>query len=260
MIRNGNICFCAYKPGCPGDLWQGIYVRFKREAEPPWGVRCRGGEHTWTKKVLVLHKVVFAPAYFTWYFFSGWMSYKIALFCSTWVNSNTVYESILKIGCQIIIFAPLNCQTDSREERAVNGNLEREVWIRLEDFESTTACHSSLSSNHSFIIPVKHEVMGVSSSHGGSLRQTAGGLPRDLYRSGHPDTWRPLAATAGRGRVRGTNGRLMAHLHSCQITCQHAPGTESILFQATINLGPLGFIPPLHGPGPRNLCLLQLPN
>lgn len=133
-----------------------------------------------------------------------------------------------------------------------------EFW--LEDFESTTACHSSLSSNHSFIMPAKHEVMGVSSSHRGSFRQTAGGLSRDLYRSGHHDTWRPLVATAGRGRVRGTNGRLMAHLHSCQITCQHAPGTESILFQATINLGPLGFIPPFHGPGPRNLCLLQLPN
>lgn len=179
---------------------------------------------------------------------------------STRDNGQGEYESILKTGWQIIIFAPLNCHADSRGERAVKGNLERGVWIWLEDFESTNACHSSLFSNHSFIMPARLEVMGVSSSRRGSFRQTAGGLSGDLYRSGHHDTWRPLAAMAGRGRVSGANRRLMAHLHSCQITCQHAPGTESILFQATINLGPLGFIPRLRGPGPSNLCLLQLPN
>lgn len=259
MIRNGNICFCAYKPGCPRDLWQGIYVRFKREAKPPFGGGgLHGVESVYTHAQYDTHTT--QSSFCLSILLPDISPLKIPLFCHTRDNSHTEYESILKTGWQIIIFAPLNCQTDSREKRAVKGNLEREVWIWLEDFESTTACHSSLSSNHSFIMPAKHEVMGVSSSRRGSFRQTAGGLSGDLYRSGHHDTWRPLAATAGRGRVRGANGRLMAHLHSCQITCQHAPGTESILFQATINLGPVGFIPPLHGPGPRNLCLLQLPN
>lgn len=126
-----------------------------------------------------------------------------------------------------------------------------------EDPESS--CHTSLSSNPVFIAPASREVMGVSSGRRGSFRQTAGGLSGDLSRSGHRDTWRPLAAGTEQGRVRGAGVRLMARLHSCHISCQRAPGTESILVQATINLGPLGFIPRLHRPEPYNLCL-QLPN
>ena len=45
----------------------------------------------------------------------------------------------------------------------------------------------------------------------------------------------------------GVSDRLMAHLRSCQITCQREAGMESILFRSTINLGTLGFIPAPHG-------------
>lgn len=208
----------------------------------PGGVQCMYTHPHIHIMTLILH-TVFASAYLTWYFFSGWMSYKIPLFCSTRDNSHKGYESILKTGRQIIICAPLNCQNNSREKWAVKRNLERVVWIWLEDFESTTACHSSLSSNHSFIMPAKREVMGVSSSRRGSFRQTAGGLSGDPYRSGHHDTWRPLAATAGRGRVREANRRLMGHLHSRQITCQHAPGTESICSKPPLTLDHLDSFP-----------------
>lgn len=58
---------------------------------------------------------------------SGWMSYRVPLCRGTRDNSHTGHESILKTGWQIIIFAPLNCPTGSRGERAVKGNLERVV-------------------------------------------------------------------------------------------------------------------------------------
>lgn len=146
----------------------------------------------------------------------------------------------------------------------VKGNLERSVHekkpaVKWQTF-TTTVCHSSLSPNHSFIMSAERKRMGVSSGCGANFRAAAGGLCEDLHRSGHRDTWRPLVATSGRGGSEGVKGRLMAHLHSCQITHQLAPGTESILFPATINLGPVGFIPPLSGPGLCNLCLIQLPN
>lgn len=122
MIRNGNICFSAYKPGCPGDLWQGIYVRFKRDAEPPpGGGGCRVRTHM---HIMTPHKVVFCLSIL---YPSGWMSYRIPLCRGTRDNSHTGHESILKTGWQIIIFAPLNCPTGSRGERAVKGNLERVV-------------------------------------------------------------------------------------------------------------------------------------
>lgn len=83
-------------PGiCDREFMSGLNVKLSLpRGHVSWWV---GGAFTHLdKETLMLHKVVFASAYFTWYSFSGWLSHKIALSCSTRDNSNTGVKAYLR--------------------------------------------------------------------------------------------------------------------------------------------------------------------
>ena len=182
------LCLQAWPPRgiCDWEFMSGLNVKPSLPGE--WGLCSRGSQSTYTHiyAYSLTQSTEFASPYYTWYVFP--MSYRIPSFCFSDNSHRAEYESILKIVWQIIIFAPLNCQSASGEERAVKRKPgARGVWIWRGDFWSLLlACHSSLSSNHSFIMPARREAKGASSSHRGSFRQTAGGLSADPHGSGQP--------------------------------------------------------------------------
>lgn len=210
MIRNGNICFVPTRLAapeiCDREVISGLSVS-------PVALTMAGGTYQTDCGSFWLH-----------------------LFLCVNLQANRCTLKAVLVDFQFCTIKLRRFKRKVKKEKSGVSGFEF-------DFKSTQAGHGSSSSNHSFIMPAEREVMGVSS-------RRIGELSADSRRG----TWRPVqvsvpwrlvprAAAAGQLRVKGTNGRLMAQIHSCQITCQCTTGTASFLLQPTINLGPVEFIP-----------------
>lgn len=80
---------CAYKAGCPRDLWQGIYFRFNRKP----GRSDNGGEHL-----------------------SGWLWGFLASPLSLFKSTTRQQLHVERRSREIVIFAPSHCKSVEREK------------------------------------------------------------------------------------------------------------------------------------------------